>query len=70
MSEEDSNNLKEIKYLLQEINGKMHSYMQAKLMLEGEFGQKKQARQEYVKTAQNEIWNIQEIYSRIPGRNS
>ena len=70
MSEEDSNNLKEIKYLLQEINGKMTSYMGAKMMIESEAGKKKQARQEHIEKAQNEIWNIQEIYSRIPGRNN
>lgn len=70
MNEKDSKNLEEIKYLLQEINGKMSTYMSVKMMLEGEFGEKKAARHEHIKTAQNEFWNIQQIYSRIPGRKS
>ena len=62
MTEKDSKNLEEIKSLLQEMNGMMGTYMQAKLMIERDFGLDKKARQEVVKKAHKDIDIARQIY--------
>jgi len=58
MSEEDSQNLRDIKLLLQEINEKTSEYMNLKMSLAGEYGEKLEARQEFVRTSKRDFWNI------------
>ena len=58
MSEEDSQNLRDIKLLLQEINEKSSIYMRVKMMLEGEYGEKREARHEHARCAQRDFWDI------------
>ena len=58
MTEEDSQNLRDIKDLLLEINEKTSIYMRVKMMLEGEFGEKREARHEHVRSAQRDYWGI------------
>ena len=58
MTEEDSQNLRDIKLLLQEINEKTSIYMRVKMMLEGEYGEKREARHEHASGAQRDFWDI------------
>ena len=58
MSEEDSQNLRDIKLLLQEINEKTSVYMSVKMMLEGEYGEKREARHAHASGAQQDFWDI------------
>ena len=62
MTEEDSQNLRDIKHLLLEINEKTSIYMRFKMMLEGEFGQNREARHEHVRCAQRDYWAIDEEF--------
>jgi len=62
MTEKDSKNLEEIKSLLQEINGNIGTFLQAKLMIEPDFGLNKKARQEVVKKAHKDIDIARQIY--------
>ena len=68
MTEKDNKNLEEIKSLLQEINGNIGTYLQAKLMIEEDFGLDKKARQEVVKKAHKDIDIARQIYYGVYGR--
>lgn len=68
MTEKDSKNLEEIKSLLQEINGNIGTYLQAKLMIEPDFGLNKKARQEVVKKAHKDIDIARQIYYGVNER--
>ena len=69
MSEEDSQNLRDIKLLLQEINEKTSVYLRVKMMLEGEYGEKREARHEHASRTQQDFWDIDDKFRLMEKNN-
>ena len=58
MSEEDSQNLRDIKLLLQEINEKTSQYMNLKINLETEYGEKLEDKRQWAISTGIKFWEI------------